>query len=109
MNSVADAAADASAEHLAPWQEIATVEKEEASCYMIALRIASLEAEATQNRRQVVKFDRREITLAAKSSWQLAKEAQQKVLEKGHVLVSRGKWLHCTRCKKQRKDDCLDR
>ena len=103
-NSLADAAADAWASSQVNNLLVQDYEHAECAAYMIARRLAILEAERRSTMPLTVQIPKFDPDLGPIGTLQgFAEELQQRVREIGHVLLPEGRYVICQSCRMRRK------
>ena len=103
QNLLADAGAGCIAESLVCSQAGKTLEQTESRAFMIAMRLAVIEAQCQENEPQLVLVDEQNHPATVSSTQEQATQMRNEILNNGHALVVRGKFLFCRGCKKRRK------
>ena len=103
-NVFADAAADAKGRSLVNTAHALHIEQAESIAFLIAMRLAALEAEYRETLPEKVwvnaaQFNEPKVETAGEYS----AEALQAIREKGHNLCKRGVFMVCTHCRSRRK------
>ena len=99
-NSVADAAADAMAEHTGNTLEAQTIDKVEAWLYQIAMRIAILECEAREALPEKVVFSKRRVVAEPLPVCVRLEQLREAIQAKGHIVIEQNGKTRCRRCKR---------
>ena len=109
QNLLADAGAGCMAKSLVNDEAGKALEVMESRAYMIAMRLATLEAQAWTDDAPLVPIDAEEPEVEPpKSIEEHLNIIEQEIAASGHALVARGKFIVCRKCQRRRKPSNME-